>query len=302
MQLHLATDEEKRARDLLTFSEWGGGLKLSQWLEREICLRAHAFSRGMETWFWVKDSQVLASCETFENVSCIEDKVGRTASIASVFTEPHLRGQGHASAMLAALGHEYKRRQSAQAMVLFSDVGEELYQRVGFVSVGEANDWILSPRAGSATASVTCSELSVLPEWSAAQKETLRLFPTAEQLDWAVERERLYARFLHRRAPQWHSARSGTAAASWAAKFKSNELVVQWLETGTDADTEAVLNVARYEAHRCGLQQVRIWALPEMSKPHGAELNPREGEFPMFRSCVPNSIDAWTGIQRALWV
>jgi hypothetical protein len=256
----------------------------------------------MQTWFWVKDSQVLASCETFENVSRIADTTGHSASIASVFTEPHLRGNGYASALLSELAIRYGRRENAQAMVLFSDVGEKLYQRVGFISTSPANDWILSPSAVSVASSVTCSEAPLLPSWSAGEKKTLQLLPTAEQLDWAVERERLYARFLGRRAPRHHSARCGTAAASWAAKFKSNELVVLWLEAGLADETEAVLNVARQEAQDCDLQHVRVWAVPGMPELKGASLTPREGEFPMFRACQSMSIAGWSDIQRALWV
>ena len=61
MELHLATETERAARDAVTFPEWGTRLTLEQYLERERVLRAHPFSRGMRTWFLVEGSEVL--CE-----------------------------------------------------------------------------------------------------------------------------------------------------------------------------------------------------------------------------------------------
>src|SRR5438034_10538391 len=104
MQLRLATDAEKVARDHVTFSEWGTRLTLAQYLEREAVLRAHPFSRGMHSWLLVEGDAVLGSCETYDNVSCIGDVRGISWSIASVYVAPELRGRGYAVRVMDLLG------------------------------------------------------------------------------------------------------------------------------------------------------------------------------------------------------
>jgi len=295
MELHLATGPEKLARDRVTFSEWGKRLTLEQYLERERRLREHPFSRGMRTWFLVEGSEVLASCETYDNASRVGGEHGRAWSIASVFTEERHRGRGYATKLMdlvAAAGAD------VQACVLFSDVGERIYARSGYVSVPGQSDWLLPPLESEPPP--PCEP--VLPELPAPGERVLQLQPTREQLDWAFERERLYARFLKRTPPAVHAARAGAAHACWAAYFKSNELIVLWLQPGAPAETAAVLDAARAEAHRCGLDHVRLWSLPGVPAPPAASERKRKEELAMYRPCRGPRIEAWTQVQRALWV
>ncbi|MBL8951152.1 MAG: N-acetyltransferase [Myxococcaceae bacterium] len=293
MELHLATAPEKAERDLVTFAEWGKRLSLEQYLERERALREHPFSRGMRTWFLVDGSAVLASCETFENVSFVGETRGTTWSIASVFTEERHRGRGHATRLMNLVA----RAGDVQACVLFSDVGERIYARSGYVTVPEQHDWLLAPRAGEVRA---CEPVIVEPH--AVARHELQLFATREQLDWAFERERLYARFLGRTAPAVHAARRAEAHACWAAYFKANELIILWLQPGAEADTNAVLDAARAEAHRCGLERVRLWGLPGVAPPRDAFVRKRKEELAMVRPRSGLRIDGWSQVQRAFWV
>src|SRR5207302_7727796 len=130
---------------------------------------------------------------------------------------------------------------------------------------------------------------------------SLRVFPTVAQLDWALERERLYAEFLGRTRPWLHGAFKGRAQASWAAVYKSEELLVLWLQPGSQAETDAVLRAACCQAHHCGLKRVRLWALPGMPLPEGAREVDRPGELPMARSLSAARFDEWKSVQRALW-
>ena len=51
MELVIATDEDKRQRDHLGHSAWGGKLSIDQWVLRDERLRAHAWARrAMTTW------------------------------------------------------------------------------------------------------------------------------------------------------------------------------------------------------------------------------------------------------------
>ena len=333
MQLRLATEAEKVARDRVTFPEWGTRLTLEQYLERERELRAHAFSRGMRTWLLAEGDEVLASCETFDNVSRVGGgEVGVTWSIASVYVEAQHRGRGHATRLMDLVAEEATRL-GVQACVLFSDVGTRSYERSGFGAVEPAEEWVMSPLAPrgerdgvrgqslDGSASHATSEAlgeardrrstlelheKLFPSPPPSPREgrggALVLIPTAEQFDWAFARERLYARFLSRTAPLTRSARSGAAHATWAAYFKANELIILWLQPGSPEETRAVLDVARAEAHRCGLDRVRLWALPGSALPPDAAVQKRKDELAMVRACACHRIDTWIDVQRALWV
>ncbi|MBK7857261.1 MAG: GNAT family N-acetyltransferase [Archangiaceae bacterium] len=295
MELRLATESEKVDRDRVTFAEWGTRLTLEQYLEREQVLRAHPFSRGMRTWLLTEGSTVLASCETFDNASRLGSARGTSWSIASVYTEAHSRGRGYGTQLMDRVAAAADR-EGLQGVVLFSDVGERMYQRSGYASA-PGDDWVLTPTAVPLHP-VEGSASPIVPELEAPPAGTLQLEPTAAQLDWALAREALYARFLSRTRPQSHAARAGAAHASWAAYFKSNELIVLWLQPGSADETAQVLDAARAEAHRCGLERVRLWALPGAVTPVAATQEKRKDELPMFRS----QATAWRHVQRALWV
>jgi GNAT superfamily N-acetyltransferase len=315
-ELREATDAEKVARDAVTYPEWGTRLTIEQYLEREGVLRAHPFSRGMRTWLLVQAGAVLASCETYENASRVGDERGVSWSIASVYTEPDLRGRGHCTRLMDLLVRRAER-EGLQACVLFSDVGERLYARSGYVAVRQPLDWVLdvpsepSGRPSDSSTGVPPSahggplplvEQIPLPRLDAPVAGTLQLEPSLEQLDWALAREALYARFLKRCRPQVHTARRGSAHATWAAYFKSNELIILWLHPGTAEETAALLDAARAQAHQCGLERVRLWAPPGLTAPPAVSPEKRKDELPMWRALGPRRLTSWTHVQRALWV
>src|SRR3954471_20058278 len=130
MELRLAAEDEKLARDAVTFAEWGTRLTLEQYREREAALRAHPFCAGMRTWLLTEGDEVLASCETFDNVSRLGDARGTSWLLASVCTEQALRGRGYATRMMDLLARRADA-EGVQACVLFSDVGERIYARSG---------------------------------------------------------------------------------------------------------------------------------------------------------------------------
>ena len=144
MELALVADErEKRARDRLTYSAWGERLTVDDFVEREARLRAHPWARAaMATWFLRGDrGAVLSSCETFRMESRLRRAGGAvehgvTFAVASVFTEPSLRGRRLASTMMEQLGRRLAESEpgadAPHAIILYSDVGPAMYQRAGY--------------------------------------------------------------------------------------------------------------------------------------------------------------------------
>lgn len=297
--LRPAVDAEKRARDVLTYSEWGGKLSMPQYLEREHLLREHLFSKlGMNTWLLVEDDRVLTSCETFRNDSTVGKAAGITYSVATVFTEPELRGKGHAAMLMQQLVDRLKKDRAAQATVLYSDVGAPIYEKSGYRAF-PAFDWVLPP-VPFATG-FEWMETAAAPPSTVGVAGQLALHPSAAQLDWHFERSRLYARFLNRTRLQHQGARAGDAAAWWHAGYKADELVVLWLEAKDAKAAGPVLAAAQAQAHHAGLKRVRLWETISLEGLPGAQRVARDGELPMVAS-LGAAITDWVRIERALWV
>jgi GNAT superfamily N-acetyltransferase len=295
--LRLASEAEKRARDELTFQEWAAGLTPEGYVERERRLRAHTWARAsMRTWLLEEGGEIVSSCETFAVPSLHRGERGTTHEVASVFTEPRLRGKGHAGRMMKRLVKQLREESpEAHAVVLFSDVGAGLYERAGFVT-RPAVDWVYPPRASTAKV----EWLKHPPEVSL--KGALALQLSAEQLDWHLERERIYADQLRKPRPDVCGASVGNSRIVWACNFKSNSLVVLALEAATPDEAKPLMESAQATAHAVGLNEVRCWesALP---MPPGGRREERKGSLPMLCPLHPAvKPESWEDIPRGCWV
>lgn len=298
MRLVVASDAQKRARDEVTFSTWGGGLTLAQFLEREQVLRAHPWAaRVMTTWLWsAEDGAVLSSCETFVDEARVGDRVGAAATIASVFTVPALRGQGHAADLLRAVGTALRDR--CLALTLYSEIGADLYQRLGFWPVPAFDTWF-DACATPVDVEWLRDEL-IAPRHAPGDAATLRLTLDAERLDWQLARERFYAAALARRPLALHGARVGESTITWTAYWKTNELQVLSLDVRREGDVARLFDAARFAAAEAGLPRVRVWETRSLVHLAGAQRLARTDELAMFCP-LDAGIQAWTQVERGLW-
>lgn len=318
MHLVLATEAQKAERDRVTHAAWGSPLTVEQFLQREARLRAHPWCReGMRTWLLLgDDGRVLASCETFHNDSYLASRDGEYAagdsySIASVFTEEALRGQGHASRLMERVAAELERASPrGHAVVLFSDVGAPLYRRSGYVEV-PAWDWHLPSRAGLSTRRVDAllKETDMASALERVRRPSVPFFlwPSPAQVDWHLERERLYAELLRRPRPEACGATVGDSTALWAMMARYGELVVLMLDVRSEEDATALLEAAGAVAHRAGLAKVVLWeepgSRPWVARVPGATRVARDGALPMLRPLHPGLPPAAdVPFPRALWV
>jgi GNAT superfamily N-acetyltransferase len=300
-RLAAATDAQRRARDALTWPEWGQALSLAQWKAREVALRDHPWAKaGMESWLWLEGEQTLASCETFRNAALLGEEAGEVYSVASVFTEPALRGKGYATAMLDAVNAALEQRPRALGSVLFSDVGARIYQRSGYRAFS-AREVVLPPLPGNPREGVTVVE-ELLPDVSSREPGVLRLTPTPDQFDWHLARERFYAQALGRSPAPFHAARVGRSYAAWMVSFKEGALRVLTIEPRKTEETTLLLQCCQRLASALGLASVRVW------EPHpGFDGLPgtrteRDGELPMARLYQGRTLVDWRQVHRAVWV
>lgn len=296
-----ANDAQKRARDALTASAWGRHLTVPQFLGREAALRAHPFARQtMRTWLWAEGPEVRCSCETFEVAAWRGGVPGRAFLVASVFTEPALRGQGFAVAMLNALC-AHLTGPGVLAIALFSEVGAGLYERCGFVAQ-QAWDVVL-PAETSKLPTDTSSPTEARPIAGPPRRATppvLCLELSSAQCDWHVERERYYADALGRPAPAPHVLTRGTSSLALTASFQTNELHVLWYDFRDEREVAPLLTEAAAVAATCGLKLVRLWETEAFPLPPFATREVRTDELPMIRP-LDGGPASWTCIERGLW-
>jgi hypothetical protein len=315
VRLVLADEAQKRARDGLTAAAWGEGLSLEAYLRREDRLRAVAVPRlGMRTWFLVgAGDPVLSSCETFTLPSVVREERtetwGHGYGVASVFTEPALRGRGHATRMLDLVCQTLAAEPGAQAVVLFSDVGAAQYARSGFVP-RPALDWTwpAAPASESSDAAFFGEE-ALSWRWASRPAPAGRflLHPSVDSLDWFLERERIYCDELGRPRPRACGAATGESLALWYAQPRDSRLWIHWLEAEDGRTARALVTAARIVARDAGLTDVRLWedpgGFPFPEGLAGGTRVARTDSLPMIRPLDPRvRPDDWRRIPRALWV
>jgi hypothetical protein len=319
MRLELATEEEKLSRDALTHEAWGNPLSVSDWAERERRLRAHRWSREEMTTYFLRadDGAVLSSCETFRMHSWVAPsesarEPGFTWGVASVYTERALRGRGHAATLLQLLHEQLRNQPSAQAVILFSEVGPSLYGRIGYASRDQHNQdrvWTAlagDPREG-VHAVLTDDEIWEALDRLQTPEDRFVVWPTATQLDWHRERERVYSDLLRKPRPPGAGAWMGRAGVFWCADYRKSELRIVLLVAQTPDEASALIRSARRAAHRAQLSTVCTWETPWRFPVDALDepglLRPRPAALPMIYPLQPNvRADDWRFIPRALWV
>lgn len=142
---------ESRQADLPLARDGG----LAQWIltdagEADSSPSALATTNTTTTTTTTNGRSVLSSCETLRKRALVRSPDGRVAEtiahgVASVFTDPGLRGKGYASAMMNGLGDALRDRESRSSSsssssnptpflfsILYSDVGKDFYDRAGW--------------------------------------------------------------------------------------------------------------------------------------------------------------------------
>ncbi len=316
MDLVEADDLQKQARDGLTYQAWGKGLTPEQYAAREVRLRRHPWARdAMRTWLLVGDGgEVLSSCETFRMDARVRrgDAAlsGLAYGIASVFTEPRLRGHRYAQAMLERLHPRLRAlHPSGLAAVLYSDVGGPIYARAGYVA-RPAFDFVFPSEPGDPADGVDAlvketeleGALALVPE----PADPFVIPPSVAQVDWQLERERCYAGFLGVPRPSSAGARVGRSVMLWATSGRRDFNVLLMHAEGP-REASLLMRSARRMAARVGVAAVRLWEeprpfpwpLPE----DGGRREPRDGSLPMLCPLEPAvRPEDWRAIPRALWL
>lgn len=263
----------------------------------------------MRSWHLVDAlGQVLSSCESFRMASVVDGApAGPAFGIASVFTEARLRGRGHAEQMMRLLEEALRELEpNAEAIHLYSDVGERLYARAGYVAISAWSE--VTEVASRSSAAPEIDEavredtLEGIWKGAAPPAKGFVIWADAEQLDWHLERERIYAAELNRPRPSTCGAKKGGAIAVWAADFKEDVLRILAATPGDSSEErDAVLRASHVAARECGLGKVEQW-IDSPAEARFGRVERRTSSLPMLRSLRAVSVAEWRAVQRAIWV
>lgn len=284
MALVELTEGQTEARDRESAPDWDTELGPDAFVARERTLRRTAFGRSRAGWGWTVSTALEATCETYER----RWRGGLVWLVASVWTPPGSRGRGHASRLLQAVAERCAARPGAGAMILFSDVGAALYERVGYVALPAIDvAWPAEP-----------GDPDDGPWQRFAESAVPTLSPRdGEQLEWQLDRARTRAELVPTRRP----ARCG-------ARLPSGEWMVWTDEDGalrvleatarTSEAWAALATAAARTAAAVGLPEVVAWDPGPLA---GGLRRPRRGKLAMVRSFGP-PLDDFLPIDRAAWV
>ena len=318
MKLEAASSEEKVARDRLTHREWGKNLSIDQYLVREQTLGARPWAQdGMTTWL-LRDEQntILASCETYKMNSCTNSngrsQKGHTYGVASVFTEPSLRGHGYAGETMSRLNEKLRETDPlAQAIILYSEIGDSLYKRSGYEPCDSWGRFFKAesrrkPRP-SGLRLLTEAELYSHHDKLQPPSHPFCIWPSAAQLDWHFAREGIYSNLLSRSRPRYSGAALEDASMGWTVDFKYSILNVLFFRSQSSELASELIAEARDTAASLQIGEVRIWEKEEFGEWNQlsvtGERRYMNGFIAMIHPIVPSAnAKNWKLISSSTWI
>lgn len=310
MRIEQATDAEKVERDKLAHAEWGELLTVFQFIEREKRLRSQKWAaRDMASWVLKDDGgKILSSCETFRMPAAPQ---GSVYGFASVFTEEQLRGKGHAAKLLEGVMKKIEQADGqTQAFILFSEVGPALYERLGFKALPSFARVFSAAKLRAMHPSMQLlSEDQLLALWPSlgAPRSAFAVWPSGEQIDWHLERERIYSSLLGQERPKYHGAILGQSLIAWTLNYKAQALEVLFMRSKTTLEGQALLSNACACAHDRGLGKVLAWESEEFTGWERlgifGERVERTSSLAMIRPVKPGlSPESWAFVSRSCWI
>jgi hypothetical protein len=258
-----------------SYAEFGAPfLTLDQYLDRERFLAEQTFAKRLTCWVLLSDEgDVLSACETYRRPCMvrINDKVlhGDCMAVASVVTPIHHRKKGYATQMLKSLQTEIRSMEGVIASSLYSDIGPEFYDRMGwkcYESVSLMYEAKHCPVALKEMEELELTHLAKLLEedltelnQSLAEKEFVVL-PTIDALEWLAARSKYYARIKDpRKVPSIFGAKVDTDYISWMYDFKGSVLAITHFRGCHHQNCEKLLQFAALVAYEWNLANVEIW-------------------------------------------
>lgn len=278
----------------LTYPTWHEGLTrraYAQWNTAQMRLpwaREHLARLAL-----LDDAgQLLATLKRYRLPVRIGDREGTLCGLGAVFTPPERRGQGHARALVERVLDE-ERRAGALMAGLFSEIGTDLYEKLGFVAVPLDEVTVrVRLKGGTPAMLVRSGDERDLPALAALNDVTsaparFALRRDVSQLRFALAKKRLFAGLsdLGQRQLEFFVAEEGSTAVAYVVLTQNQH---GWtLEECGDRDPAgarlgAMLQVLAAREPSRTLPLIRTWWPPALVVPPQLELADRSAPKDVF--------------------
>ncbi|EKO3678170.1 MULTISPECIES: GNAT family N-acetyltransferase [Vibrio] len=130
------------------FDVWGDGLSFEDYLAG--CRNSEKYLAG--TWYvLVEKEEIVSSLIVYSGMFDLkEDSFG----IGSVATPLKLRNKGYASKLVNSIKSELFDKNNCKALYLHSDIGQQFYTKLGFVSIRGSDCMIYTKEPAASNGSI----------------------------------------------------------------------------------------------------------------------------------------------------
>lgn len=140
-----------------THKIWSGGLSYFDYQTYFAKQKSSAWGRHLELYGLVdENAKVLSSAKLYKLKARYRQKQLNLAGIGAVFTAPEERGKGYAAKLISALIGDF------DGAILFSDIGADFYNRLGFCQMGSAA-FNLTLKSGQAENQILAADIILEP-------------------------------------------------------------------------------------------------------------------------------------------
>jgi GNAT superfamily N-acetyltransferase len=148
-RFELASEAHIRAIYRESHAFWGAGLSLEEYRELwDAVRRAPWATQHARFHVRVDDGgRVLSSLKRYRPEVRVLGRTSRATVLGAIFTPRSCRRQGHARALVEAMLRIAKRDGDLVAL-LFTDIGTDFYESIGFRALPAAEEWGSLPRYG----------------------------------------------------------------------------------------------------------------------------------------------------------
>lgn len=285
-----------------TQGPWGGGLAEDAFVEFQRRLASSPEAGGRYRMFGLFERggrALLSGMKAYALAGAFEGRGLRVLGVGAVFTPPALRRQGYAARMLERALARFSD-EGADAALLFSDIGTEYYQRLGFRPLESLESFAPIedlPRANGCRPAAPGDEepMSALFE-TARARERLSLLRDGWTLRFQLRRLRELARARNLGEPEWGLVVDGLRGSAGAmVRLSRDALDVLEAAWTTDFARDRLLGGLRDLLSRAGRTRLRLWPTSQLRGryAHGprdsalAMVAPLRDDVPLPRSGEP---------------
>ncbi len=283
LKIHAASEAELIEAHRNVFDIWSKGLPREEHIKSRLNSPKHTLAR----WYvGTLDGRVVVSLGFYPLLFSYRSERIPGGAIGSVYTVPEFRGQGFAPALLRWV-EQHERGLGARISLLYSDIGVDYYQRLGYAACPALEGW-LDPRSSELQESAyRLDEISAAERWP----ELARLYATYhEAMPLCIARDEAYWQALLARFPEerffvladrndaWHGyLRLACKDNAW--RITDYALADQSLELAEELYALAISLASEQNATRFG-----GWLPDHPSARQFFDLTPRKTEITMLKS------------------